>query len=333
MGSMPHPRFAWSGRDLAGVSGTGLCLGAPGLSRLLRILNGYSPIFNLNDLVHHGLDVSWMPAIGQPYDLWRGERLLPYLLAFLVHTLGFSDVASVKWVLFASILGGSLGMYGWARRRLGAWSGLLAATVFTFWPLGLATIYVRGAFAEAIFLGILPWVWWAAEAGGAQSGWWAPAGLALAIAAAFLTQPGLALWLVAGLVAFVLLNRRAGSGDGRACRMDRWHCRWTSRPLARLAYSWASQPDLRSFHGALSIPLPVASGGLGFYAWRRRGHMTRCHFNSVWLPVVWPLWVSSWRRGSTSTYGVRSPLIRRLSARVLGYASQVPSYFSRSLSA
>ncbi len=80
-----------------------------------EFLNGYSPIFNLNDLLRHGLDTSWVPSIGQPYDLWRGERLLPYLLAALAHAVGFSEVASVKLVLFAAILGGSLGMYAWAR--------------------------------------------------------------------------------------------------------------------------------------------------------------------------------------------------------------------------
>jgi hypothetical protein len=171
-----------------------------------EFLDGYSPIFNLNDLIRHGLSTSWVPSIGQPYDLWRGERILPYLLAALAHAVGFSDVASIKLVLFAAILGGSLGMYAWARRRLGAWPGLLAAVVYAFWPLGLATIYVRGAFAEAAFLGILPWVWWAAEVAGAMGTGPASAGLALALAACFWTQPGLALWLAAGLLAFLLFE-------------------------------------------------------------------------------------------------------------------------------
>ncbi len=110
-------------------------------------------------------------------------------------------------------------MAAWACTRgpgcsLGDWPGLLAAAVYAFWPLGLATIYVRGAFAEAAILGILPWAWWAAQVAGATGGWPARAGLALALAACFWTQPGLALWLAAGLLAFLLFGGQGSRSVG-----------------------------------------------------------------------------------------------------------------------
>ena len=160
--------------------------------------SGFLPIFNLNDLARHLADLgpalAWTPTVGQPYDLWRGERALPYLLALLPRAMELSPAAAIKLIFAASIAGGALGLYGWARRRLGGWPGLTAAFVYALWPIGLATVYVRGAFAEAVFLGLMPWVWWAADAAREGRRWAAPA-LALTLAVAFWTQAGLALWL------------------------------------------------------------------------------------------------------------------------------------------
>lgn len=160
--------------------------------------SGFLAIFNLNDLLGHLTDLSWAPTVGQPYDLLRGERVLPYLLAASPRLMDVSSVTAVKLVYGLSLLVAALGMYGWARRRLGAWAGVLAAAVYIYGPILLATTYVRGAFAEAVLLGLLPWVLWAAEAARAGSRRGA-VGLAVGLAAALWTQAGLALWQ-AGLV-------------------------------------------------------------------------------------------------------------------------------------
>ncbi len=175
--------------------------------------SGFLPIFNLNDLMRHPVDLGWAPVVGQPYDLLRGDGALPYRLAALLHVLGAAPVAAVKLVFGASLLAGSLGMYGWARRRLGPWPALLAATVYVYLPVVLATIYVRGAFAQAVFLGLMPWVLWAADAAlsGSRAG---AVGLALGLAAAFWTQAGLALWLAAIVLAYLLVLPRDRMGAG-----------------------------------------------------------------------------------------------------------------------
>ncbi len=166
--------------------------------------SGFLPIFNLNDLMRHLADLGWMPTVGQPYDLLRGEGALAYRLAALLRLLGASPVAAVKWAFGLSLLAGALGMYGWARRRLGPWPALLASMVYIYWPILLATIYVRGALAEAVLMGLAPWVLWAADvaATGSRRG---AIGLALSLAAALWTQAGLALWLAVIVFAYILL--------------------------------------------------------------------------------------------------------------------------------
>jgi len=169
--------------------------------------SGFLPIFNLADLARHLTDLSWAPAIGQPYDLLRGERALPYLLGMIPRGLGASSMTAVKWVFGASMMAGALGMYTWARRRLGPWPGLLAAMVYVFWPLGLTTVYVRGALAEAVLLGLMPWALWAADRARETGGVGPASALGLALAAAVWTQAGLAIWF-AVLVGGYLVGAR-----------------------------------------------------------------------------------------------------------------------------
>jgi hypothetical protein len=175
--------------------------------------SGFLPIFNLNSLMRGLTDLGWAPTIGQPYDLLRGERVLPYLLAALPRLLGASSAAAVKWVFGASILAGALGMYGWARRRLGPWPALVASAVYALWPLGLATVYVRGAFAEALLLGLMPWVLWAADAALASGRPGTAVGLGLGIAATFWTQVGLALWLSALVLVYIIVLGRSSTAE------------------------------------------------------------------------------------------------------------------------
>jgi hypothetical protein len=166
--------------------------------------SGFLPIFNLNDLMRHLVNLGWMPTVGQPYDVLRGEGALAYRLAALLRLLGAAPVAAVKWTFGLSLLAGALGTYGWARRRLGPWPALLASMVYTYWPILLATIYVRGALAEAVLMGLAPWVLWAADAAASGSRHGA-IGLALGLASALWIQAGLALWLAVIVLAYILL--------------------------------------------------------------------------------------------------------------------------------
>lgn len=167
----------------------------------LAFRSGFLPVFNLADLLARGWRPGWTPGIGVAPDLLRGEGSLPYLLGAVVAALGAEPGAATKWVFGLAIVLGSAGMYAWARRRLTTWPALIAATAYVYWPALLATVYGRGAYAEAVLFGLMPWVFLAAD--GALAGrptgamaqrGLAAMGLALLLAACAMTQAGLALW-------------------------------------------------------------------------------------------------------------------------------------------
>jgi hypothetical protein len=167
--------------------------------------DGFAPIFNLNDLAHHLGDPTWAPVVGQAYDLLRGERTLPYLIALVPRALGVPSVPAVKLVFGIAILAGALGTFAWARRHLGPWPALLASFVYALWPFGLATIYIRGALAETLLLALMPIALWSAVAAIDGGGWGSVVALALSLAAVCWTQSGLAFWFAAILLAYLLL--------------------------------------------------------------------------------------------------------------------------------
>jgi hypothetical protein len=170
--------------------------------------SAFLPIFNLNDLMGHLRDPAWAPLIGQPHDIWRAERALPYLFAAIPRLFGADSVTAVKFVCALSISTGALGAYVWARGHLGAWAALLASLVYVLLPINLATVYVRGAFAEAVFLGLMPWVLAAARWSADSRRVSRAAGFALLIAACFWTQAGLAVWLSVICFGYLLIQRR-----------------------------------------------------------------------------------------------------------------------------
>ena len=169
--------------------------------------SGFLPVYNLYNLETQGGGLAWAPVVGRDFDLLRGEGPLPYLLAEAARWLGASGVAAVKVVFGLGLLLGALGMYGWARGRLGKRAALLAALLYAFWPYALATVYVRGALAEALFFGLFPWTLWALQRLLDGRRWRA---LLLAVGMALLawTQAGLALWAAVVLLAYGLAVRR-----------------------------------------------------------------------------------------------------------------------------
>ncbi len=165
--------------------------------------NGFLPVFNLADFLAHLGDWRWTPVIGRGHDLLRGEHVLPYLLGALPTMLGATPAAATKLVFGLSLLAASMGMFGWARRRLGDWPALVATMAYICSPIALVTIFGRGALGEAVLLGLAPCILWAADASlsGARL---AAIGLVAGVAAALWTQAGLALWLLAVLLAHIL---------------------------------------------------------------------------------------------------------------------------------
>jgi hypothetical protein len=116
---------------------------------------GFIPLWNVQNL-HQTLGRwSWLPAIALQFDPLRSDGLLPYYLAAL---LPLNPLVGIKLVFGAAWLLGSAGMYLWLKKWLGVPGALVSALVYTYLPYRLAVVYGRGAWGEALFWGLLPWI-------------------------------------------------------------------------------------------------------------------------------------------------------------------------------
>ncbi|MBN1993590.1 MAG: hypothetical protein JW953_12895 [Anaerolineae bacterium] len=116
--------------------------------------SGFGPLWNVLDLRAAPSALTWTPHLALKFDPLRGDGLLAYYLAAL---LPFSPAAAIKIEAGLGWLLGGVGMFLWLRRWLGHPGALVAALVYTYLPYRLVAVYVRGAWGEALFWGLLPW--------------------------------------------------------------------------------------------------------------------------------------------------------------------------------
>lgn len=167
--------------------------------------SGLAPWWNVADLRTNLGDWTWLPHIATHFDPLRSDGLWPYYLAAIWPS---EPLVAIKVVLGLAWLLGTAGMFGWLKNWLGRPGAVVAALVYTYLPYRIATVYVRGAWGEAFFWGLLPWAILTASESTKQpnSASSRKAQLAYACLAACiwlilgLSQLGLALW------AFVLVN-------------------------------------------------------------------------------------------------------------------------------
>ncbi len=192
----------------------------------VQVHQGFLPIYHLHDLAAHPV-WGWLPVLGQPADFWRGEGPLPYLLGWPL--LPFGGVAAIKTILALALILGPLALYGALRRRWGTGPALVAAVLYAYLPFVLTTVYVRGAFAEAILWALAPLaLWWGDVAADRGRAWgWAVAAAVVAAGMVWV-QAGLAVIVVFVVALALWLARLPGDhalpGTG--------HHRWV--PLALL---------------------------------------------------------------------------------------------------
>ena len=151
--------------------------------------SGFVPVWNIVDLRLNLGNLGWIPHTLTSFNPLRGDGLLPYYLAAL---LPVAPVTAVKIIVGGSWLAGGVGIYLWLKSWIGNAGALISALVYVYLPFQIVTVYVRGAWAETLFWGLLPWA---------------------ILAATFLvTSPR---WLLLPVAAFFWLL--LGSG---------WYCRW-----------------------------------------------------------------------------------------------------------
>jgi len=156
----------------------------------IQVHSGFVPLYNLADLAHRPPSLGWTPTVATQFDPLRGDGLLPYYLALPLVWPGGAPLMGVKAIFALSFVLGAAGVYLWLQRSLGAAGAALAALVYTYLPYHIAVVYVRGAWGEALFLGLLPWALAALRLTGRQL----IPGTALIWACLGLSQAGLAVW-------------------------------------------------------------------------------------------------------------------------------------------
>lgn len=138
----------------------------------------------------------WLPAYGAAGD----GPLATWLLTALRTVAG--PVDALKLLYAGGFVVAGLGMFALARRLWGDWPGLIVAAVYMVMPYHLATVYVRGALAEAILYALAPWFGFALLAAMTRPRSLSLLAVLLLASALAFANPGLAvvaaaLWIVA----------------------------------------------------------------------------------------------------------------------------------------
>ncbi len=114
---------------------------------------GFVPLWNMIHLQAASGRLSEALAVVSAEPLVNNGLLFYYLAGLLP----FSPVVSIKLLVIGSWLLGSAGMFMWLRSWLGNPGALAAALVYVYLPYPIMTVYVRGAWGEVLFWGLLPW--------------------------------------------------------------------------------------------------------------------------------------------------------------------------------
>ncbi len=179
--------------------------------------SGLSATYNLINLDQNPAQFfHWAPTIGSTFDFFRTDGALPYIVAELFHLIGISYLDAIKLVYALAWIASGLTMYALARKWFSQASALLAAAVYVYLPYHIATVYVRGAFAESVAWAILPLALLSivnCQLPISNSKRFLPTAYCLLpTALLFLIQPGIAiLFSIFAVVTVAALNWRTGS--------------------------------------------------------------------------------------------------------------------------
>lgn len=123
-------------------------------------------LYLLDKAIHQGYFYPrWVDTLGFSfgYPLFNFYPPLIYYLAEFFHLVGFSLIWSIKLMIITGFLLSAMGMFLFAKKKIGLWGGLLAATLYSYSFYHAVLVYVRGAFAEFFTLAVLPFVFLAFE--------------------------------------------------------------------------------------------------------------------------------------------------------------------------
>ena len=118
-------------------------------------------LYLLDQAIRQGnLYPRWIGGLGFNfgYPLFNFYPPLIYYVSEFFHLIGFNLLWSLKLMIITGSFISSIGMYLLGKRFFNKKTGLLVATLFTFFFYRTITIYIRGAWAEFFAMSILPLV-------------------------------------------------------------------------------------------------------------------------------------------------------------------------------
>ena len=118
-------------------------------------------LYLLDQAIRQGdLYPRWVGGLGFNfgYPLFNFYPPLIYYVSEFFHLIGFNLLWSLKLMIITGSFISSIGMYLLGKRFFNKKTGLLVATLFTFFFYRMITIYIRGAWAEFFAMSLLPLV-------------------------------------------------------------------------------------------------------------------------------------------------------------------------------
>jgi hypothetical protein len=100
-------------------------------------------------------------ALGYGYPFFNFYAPLAYYLAEIVLLLTNNCVLSIHTIFAFGLIFGGFGVFYWIKDILDEKSGLVAGSIYIYFPYHLVNAYVRGDISELLASSFFPWVFWA----------------------------------------------------------------------------------------------------------------------------------------------------------------------------
>jgi hypothetical protein len=141
-------------------------------------------------------------GFGYPYFVFYAPLI--YYVSEVFYLLGLGAVTSLKCMMVLGVILSGMGMYALARCFWGEKGALVSAIAYVFVPYRMVNLYIRGDFAEAFAMALLPWVLYFCYELVTKGRWGHLIGFVLSYGALILTHNCTALLFSGFLVLFLI---------------------------------------------------------------------------------------------------------------------------------
>lgn len=178
----------------------GLPLTHDGQDHVARIANFYQSLQEGNFVPRWAENLNW--GYGHPILMFLYP--LPSYIASLFRFLGFSFVASTKWVFGLSFIFSVVTMYFWLRQFLSEKAAIIGSLLYGYAPYHFVDLYVRGAIGELVAFVFPPLVLYFFFKLSYKNSYWYVLGGSLSLAAFILAHNAVSLMFLPILFGYIV---------------------------------------------------------------------------------------------------------------------------------